>query len=475
MDYGSVCKYINARFGKCYNVVSYYNNIGKWLTWYKGDVKDFHVVKSSNGLTVSTRDMYRLRMGKRVCEDWASSLLNEDLSITINDASNKSSVFVQGSLGNGGVLGSNNFLETLSLTLEQMFALGTSAIVLDLDNITTDVEGNIVGTSKDSRISIKSYNATRIIPISYSNGVVTEVSFISEMTINNKTYYTLTSHIKEEDGYVIYNEILDSGYKTARLEVNTLPVIRTGSRNPLFFILRTNIANNFDLECPLGVSIFGNAIDTLKGVDHAYDKCVMEVIDGQRIIMMNKNLLTTDDYGNPIAPQDARQHYMQFFGDDANSSIESFIKEFSPSLRTESLDKELQNQLNILSNQCGLGTKYYNFSISGGVTATEYTGERNDFVRNVEKMSKGIAKSIKGVVREILWIGANILGLQVNQDAEVSISISDGVVEDDSKLKEQDRIDVREGLMTKVEYRMKWYHETESEAISKLSSININV
>lgn len=474
MDYGSIIKFVTNRFSSCYTNSNYYTNIGEWLEWYRGNVKSFHSIKVSNGLTTPTREIYALKMAKRVCEDWASSMLNENVNIVVNSNNKKSSIFVQGSKGNSGVLGSNNFDVLLSQAIEQMFALGTSALIIDLDNIAVDEQGNVVDGSK-ATIKLKSVNATRIIPISWSNGVVTEASFVSELVHSGKTYYVVSSHIKEDDGYVIYNDLIDTNYKTASLNINLLPVLRTKSLKPLFYIMKTNIANNIDLDSPMGLSIYANAIDTLKGCDVAYDCCLREVITGQRIVMMNKCLLTTDDSGRPIAPQDVKQTYMQFFGDDAQSDVSEFIKEFHPTLNTDALDKELQNQLNMLSSKVGLGSNYYRFdSSSGVVTATEYVGERNDFMRNAVKISKSIKITLKDLVLGILFVGKNILGANVDDNAKIDITLSDGVVEDDTKEREQDRQDVRDGIMTKAEYRAKWYGETIEEAKAVIDSISNN-
>lgn len=471
MDYGSMLKCIRGRFGHCYNVSSYYTKIGEWLEWYKGFVKSYHTITYSNGITTPSREMYHLNMAKRACEDWVSSVLSEDLSIVISSSNNKSSIFVQGSKQNGGVLGSNNFSTILSDNLEKMFALGTSALALDLDGIIVDTEGNIV-SGANATIKIKSYNATRIIPISYDNGIITEVAFVSETNIKGKTYYTVSSHIKEHDGYVIYNDIYNANYQKVELNIPVLSIIRTKSIKPLFVIMKTNIVNNVDLDSPLGVSVYYNAIDTLKGIDQVYDNCVVEVINGRRIIMMNKCLLTCDDQGKPIAPQDMRQSLMQFFGDDVDTSINEYIKDFAPSLRSNELDAELQNQLNMFSSLVGFGTKFYNFSFSGGVTATEYAGERQDFVRNSGKMTNTICVAIKALVSEILWLGQNILGVAVNADAKITVTAKDNIVESNDKEREQDRQDVRDGIMSKAEYRAKWYGETIEDAQTKINAIS---
>ena len=118
----------------------------------------------------------------------------------------------------------------------------------------------------------------------------------------------------------------------------------------------------------------------------------------------------------------------------------------------------------MLSSKCGLGTRYYNFNISSGVTATEYTGERNDFMRNSKKMTKNLKTGIKNLILGILFIGKNILNANVDDNAKIDIKVTDGVVESDTDEKKLDMEMVKAGLMSKVEFREKWFGETKEEA-----------
>lgn len=467
MDYKQIFNFLSLNNSSCYSNEVYYSKINEWLEWYSGYVARFHKITVSNGINVATRYIYTLKMAKRVAEDWASSVISEDMSITISSNNKKSSAFAQGSKGETGVLGSNNFKKIFDESIELMFALGTSAIVLSLDNVGVNSVGDIID-SRNSRICIDRYDATSIIPISYRNGIITECAFINKIISGSKTYYNISRHMLEEDGYVIYNNTLDAYGNSVSDISNSLEVLRTKSLNPLFFIFKTNIANNIDINSPLGLSVYSNAIDNIKGCDVTYDACMREVITGQRIIMFNKNLLTTDDQGRPVVPQDEKQSYMQFIGDDAATDLSEYIKEFHPDLNTEKLDAELQNQLNLLSNKCGLGTNYYNFNFSNGVTATEYAGSRNDLMKNASKMSKSIESTLSKMILEILYIGKNIIGANVDDNAKVVVSLYDSIIEDDSKKRDEDRQDVQDGIMSKIEYRAKWYGETLEEAAKNL-------
>ena len=89
----------------------YYSYVKDWRAWWRGFYKPFH---SYQELGVSNapvqRKLYKMGMAKRVCEDWASILLNEKTQLKIEDAA--SSAFIQGdkdAQGIGGVLGYNNF------------------------------------------------------------------------------------------------------------------------------------------------------------------------------------------------------------------------------------------------------------------------------------------------------------------------------------------------------------------------------
>ena len=472
MDYISLIKTIQDRYNNCYSNEDFYINYLKtWLSLYKGEKQSYHTLRVSNGITQPKREMYRLNMAPRVARDWKSATLNEDIDIVVNSTNNKSSVFLQGTKGNGGVLGDNNFTVLLSSVIEKMYALGTSAIEINIDDVNVDDNGNIKA-NKDSKIRLKQYNAMQIIPISWHNNIIDEVAFVSTITNRGKKYTTLSVHKKENGKYVIYNTLLDNNFKEVTIDnINTAKIVRTNSEKPLFVIFKTNIDNNIDLDSPLGISVYADALDNLKGVDTIYDRAIYEIISGQRLVLMNKALLTTDGDGKCIVPQDERQYFMNFLGDDALADISEFVKDFTPEFRTDALDKELQNQLNMLSFKCGLGTQYYRMDQSGNVTATEFLGSRQDFVRNVGIMNKNIVSELKSLFSEILWVGQNLLNRNINADAKITVSIKDGLITSDKEEKESDRADVAAGLMSKVDYMMKWQGLTEEQAREKIEQM----
>ena len=61
-----------------------------------------------------------------------------------------------------------------------------------------------------------------------------------------------------------------------------------------------------------------------------------------------------------------------------------------------------------------------------------------------------------------------MLHTEINPETDIKISFDDGYIVDPETQKEIDRQDVRDGIMTKVEYRVKWYGDSETEARAAL-------
>ena len=63
-------------------------------------------------------------------------------------------------------------------------------------------------------------------------------------------------------------------------------IVETGYDRPLFQIITPNICNNVDLDSPMGISVFANAIDQVKGCDLVYDSYMNEYILGRKRILV---------------------------------------------------------------------------------------------------------------------------------------------------------------------------------------------
>ena len=62
----------------------------------------------------------------------------------------------------------------------------------------------------------------------------------------------------------------------------------------------------------------------------------------------------------------------------------------------------------------------------------------------------------------------------MNPEAEIVIDFDDSIIEDKQAERQSDRLDVSMGALPLVEYRAKWYGETEEEAAKHVIQETIN-
>lgn len=98
---GSIIDFLNKNYG-CTLDTGYYSHIDEWHNWWRGFNEPFHRIVFDNGSKRRSRDMYTMKMAKKVCEDWAAILINDKTFIKTDD--DRASRFLMGDTGNGGVL-----------------------------------------------------------------------------------------------------------------------------------------------------------------------------------------------------------------------------------------------------------------------------------------------------------------------------------------------------------------------------------
>lgn len=464
--------YLNKKY-KTNLDTQYYKDIKTWRNWWEGYVDEVHSYTEKGLLGIpKKRKLYRLGMAKRVCEDWASLLLNEKTEIAVKH--NSSSEFLQGKDGTGGVLGANNFWAEGNELIEKAFAMGTGAFVARAENARVNDKGEIIPDA-ECRVGIEYVEALNIIPLSVCKSKITECAFVSTFTNKGKEHCYIESHIKDEKGsYIIENEYFDiigGSLKKADLPQGVAGRIETGDTIPWFAIVYPNIANNIRYNNGMGMSVYANATDTLLGVDMTYNNFLRDFKLGGKKVFYNKAMLQTDEKGNTITPDDVAQQLFQMVGDGVDFDAKEMYQEYNPSLRVAENKDGIQAQLDYLSFKCGMGTKRYKFENSGVKTATEYTGEKQELVQHANKHIIPLESALKALCKAILYIGKAFCNADCDFNTSITIKFEDGFIIDDETRRERDRQDVRDGLKNAWEYRVTWYGETEEDAKAKLADM----
>ena len=460
--------YLNKKY-KTNISTEYYDHIRTWRLWWEGYVKAVHSYRELGvDGTTRQRELYRLGMAKRITEDWAALLLNEKTTITAEDNASKQWLLGDDSeQGTGGVLGASNFWAEGNELLEKAFAYGTGAFVARADGAKVNTKGAVI-PDPNCKASIEYIDALNIIPLSVEKSRITEVAFVSEFTKRGKDCVYIETHTKGENGnYIIENEyftVEGMAMKKADLPEGIAPMIDTGASIPWFAFVYPNITCNIRSNNGLGMSVYANALDTLKAVDIAYNNFVKDFKLGGKKVFYNKAMLQTNGEGKTITPDDVVQQLFQQVGDGMDFDAKQMVQEFNPSLRVAENKDGVQAQLDYLSFKCGMGTKRYQFNASGVKTATEYNGERQELVQHANRHAIVLESALKTLCKALLYIGKAFCGANVDPETPVNVNFEDGFVIDNIAARENDRQDIRDGVLNHWEYRVKWYGETEEEA-----------
>lgn len=443
---------------KLYDMSGY---IANWLEWYTGNVKAFHNYTIYNGKKQVQMKRLSLNMAKRVCEDWANLLLNEKTDITIGDKHSQDVV--------QKALEDCKFWQRGNEGIEKSFALGCGAFVVVAENIGIDEQGRLTDTSK-SKVKVKFVNATKIIPITFEGEEITECAFIN---VNSRKTYISLHLLNEQGNYEIHNiTCKGDGDNLSFVDEEDHIVFDTQSPLPWFSIIKPNIANNIDINSPLGVSIFANAMDNLKEIDLVFDSYANEFILGKKRIFINaKDWVVDPRTGEERDVFDSNDVVIYTLpeADDGKQ----MISDNTQTLRVNDHITALQNQLNLFGYKCGLGTEHYKFDSQGVATATQIVSVNSEMFRNIKKHEIIIEEVLITIVKAMLYAINTFTSEAVKTNAEITIKFDDSIIVDEASERAQDMLDVNAGIMSKVEYRMKWYNEDEKTASKKIEEMDI--
>ena len=460
-------------FSTFYNV-----GIFVWKALYKGFYKPWHLIPAPTiDAPNRTRELYRLNAAKAVCAELASLVWGEECAVNVSISGRNSddanpdplNEFVQDALSR------NAFREKMQESIEQALALGGSAMKVWRE-ARRDSEGNEVDGSGEIRIGYAM--ADQFVPLSWDNAKVHEGIFISR-TAKGGWYYTrLEWHTWDGLTYTIRNElyradrqkgaVADSqdilGIRVPLAEVYPFldeeTIVPVGES--LFAYWRTPIANNVDDNSPLGVSIYGNALETLHALDICYDSFVREFRLGKkRIIVPARAVRTVIDPVSGAARRyfDATDETYEALASDNPEDLK--IVDNSVELRVDEHIGALNAFLSILCLQLGFSASTFSFDQRDGVkTATEVVSENSKTYKTIKTVQNQIAPAIERIVRSIVdvailygmeWQGQSIESL-AKPGYDVSIVFDDGVTQDRQTNINEGVMLVGAGLLSKFKF-----------------------
>ena len=429
--------------------------IWKWI--WKGFYKPWHVIPCPTiSNPTAERRMYRMDMGKAVCAEMAGLVWGEECTVNVSmegrETTDKNpdplNEFIQ------KVLCKNAFHQKMQENIEEGLALGGSALKT-WSEIRHDENGNEIPDTR--RIMIGYAMADQFIPISWDNARITEGVFVSRIAKGGYYYTRLEWHRWNGLTYVITNELYRSEIQKGKNADETQDIL--GVRYPLseiypyldeetvvpveeslFCYWRTPIANNLDDNSPLGVSVYANALDTLRSLDICYDSFVREFRLGKkRIIVPARAVRSVVDpqTGKLCRYFDANDETYEALASDTPEDLK--ITDNSVVLRVEEHISAINAFLSILCLQVGFSAGTFTFDEHTGLkTATEVVSENSKTYKTLKNVQNQIRPAIEHLIRNIIDVailydmdyeGQKITTLAA-KGYNVQVVFDDGVTQD---------------------------------------------
>ena len=441
--------------------------IRSWDDWM-GARGDFYDYRDKDGLG-RVYEVHRrsIHPAMRVCKEWGSLLLNEDVNVVCEDQ--KATDWI------GEFFSSTNFMAQAQATVVRAFGLGTGAWALwvDLDR---------------KKVRIRHYDARMVIPLTWDEDGVSECAFVTRAFYRGKAVDQLQMHLRGGMGFSAGSSSLSkpsSEYSDGLLTMNdgetyrivtvcfdhegnelapvgVAPVFDTGCAFPTFGIVKPAVTNTRVDMSPYGQSVFADAVDAVQAVDLTFDALINEIDVSKMRVFLSDVLFDREKTGDKaISIPFGRQDCTVF---RKVMSTEDTIQEFAPALRTSSQVEAFRIALQMLGDLTGFGIGYFDLDESRGYvkTATEVSSDNSALMRNIRQHENALEDAIKSIARAVMCVSRGF-GESIPNEGSVRVQYDDSIIQDTTAEKAQDMAEVGVTLAP-WEYRARWYGEDEATA-----------
>ena len=436
--------------------------IEQWKSWYQGNVKAFHNYFIYNGKRKVNQHRYTMNMAKEISEDWSDILWSEKCKISLKDEKSQEQF--------DELIDDLDLYTVINSSIEKSGALGTEATVVSVYDIIQNEDGMYLDVS-EAKTRVDVVDIDDIYPLSWSNKEITECAFGSVEYIKGEKYVVLSVHKKADDGnYHIYNHLFkDTNGLLSEIKEkeNTMDDFDTKSDVKWFAIFKPLLTNNLFNNNPFGIPHYANAIDNMKAVDIAFDALKTEIKDGKRRIFARAELFNYDDGTQRMVfdPEDTTIYQLP-----KNAGKDDLIQSESDDLRTDKQISTLNTALNILGNKVGFGENHYHFDGVNLSTATAVVSSNSKMFRRKKKLEIGYESAIYDLVNAICYASSEF-GQYSIDTTDMVIQFDDSIIEDKEAESNRAMREVSAGLLSKVEYRVKIFGETDDIAKEKIKEI----
>lgn len=421
-----------------------YDRVAEWDAVYQGEAPWSGIHWQDVAGVQHSRRLMSLNMGQMAAKKMASLAFNQKAQVLATpkgyepaggktspkDYDNDANKFIH------QVLQDNHFYDNFERYLEYMFAAGGLVIRTYVYN---------------GQVKIRFATADSFYPLSQDANGVTECVIASRFVRDQRTYTLLEKHTEDDQGYNITNTLYESPTGTGDAGLGTKVPLATlypdlkdqvtypkdSYSQPTFIYLKPNLANNFDSNSPLGISIYANAMDTLHQLDQYYDMLMQEGVMGRRRIIAPDSMLKRKRDPNTGAigwHVDFNDAVYQSFTDnpERNGGGLDGPKDITLALRSGDIIATINNLLRLYATQTGFSSGTFSYDGESGVrTATEVISANSDTYQTKNSHETIIEQALIQLCQNIVELGSNSsAGYTGPTDIDVTVNFDDSIAKD---------------------------------------------
>lgn len=324
-------------------------------------------------------------------------------------------------------------------------------------------------------IAAEFVSADKIIPISFGDdGKPIDIAFLTVKKVGDVDYFTrFERHYFTNGNLTIENKCFHS--QTANdiglpcsLEaveewgnIDPGPITYPGMNRMDFGYYRNPIKNKVDGSA-CGISIYESAVDLIRKADIQGARLDWEYESGERAIHVDNKALKPDKSTGRFGMARLSKRLYRGLNLEVGKDQE-LLKEYSPEMRDEAFKRGLEEYKREIEFSVGLAYGDLSDVQEVAKTATEIKASKNRKYNRVTAIQNNLYDCLEDFVAGLAFYNS-----MLNSGYEFSCKFNDSILTDEEAERQQDRQDVSMGAMTLVEYRAKWYNETEEEAAKKI-------
>ena len=309
-----------------------------------------------------------------------------------------------------------------------------------------------------------------IIPIEFDGGGnLKAVAFVEIRPYgDNDVYYRVETHRLTAEGLNISNQAfrgtkgnigsrvgLDVFEDWARLAPD---VTYPGMDRMDFGYYKNPIPNVID-KSPNGVSIYEKAVEHIKMADIQNSRLDWEFESAERMVFADYTTVekTKQGWHTPVNKK------RLIVGADIDKT--DGMDTFNPQIREVNFINGINEYLRMIERDCSLAYGDLSKNETIEKTATEILASRKRKYYRVTAIQNNLRSALEGFVDAMAFYAG-----KYTTGYEATFNFHDSIMTDEETERAQDRMDMSAGILSPVEYRMKWYGEDEETAAQKIAN-----